>query len=96
MRLRHGNNKYVNGLIKQAHKLFSRQRKYMADNNETTNGLLEFLDKCPDYFSMGFSVGDRDMIKWALSENIKQNQLLIDKIKAVETELGLPLEYDDD
>ena len=86
---------YLSGILKQARKLFSRQRKYMADNNETTQALLLFLKEFPDLFAHNFSVGDREIIKWALGENIKQNRILIDTISGLETGLCLPLEYED-
>lgn len=85
---------YLRKIIKQARKLFTRQQRYMTDNNDTANALLLFLKEYPDLFANGFGITERDMIKWALGENIKHTQLLIDKITELETELGLPLEYD--
>ena len=80
-------------LLKKTRKLFRRQQKYMTDNNETTNALLFFLEMQPEFFAGFFGITERDMIKWALRENIKQNQLFIDKIQEVEREYDLPLEY---
>jgi hypothetical protein len=36
-----------------------------------------------------------DMLKWSLNQNIEYTKTLIDKIKEVEKDLGLPLEYKD-
>ena len=83
-------------LIKKVRRLFNRHSKNMADNNDSTSVLLMFLDKYPTVFADEFGVIERDMLKWALDVNTKNNQLLIDKIKEIETEYNLPLHGIDD
>ena len=63
----------------------------MRDNNQTTDGLLIFLDKYPELFAAEYGEINRDIIKWALSENIKKNRELIDKIQEIEKELNLEI-----
>jgi hypothetical protein len=76
-------------IMKKVAKLFKRQAKYMVDNNETTDALLVFLEKYPELFANEYEMVARDMIKWALTENIRKNRALIDKIQEVEDNLGL-------
>jgi len=82
---------WLNSIMKKVQKLFNRQSKYMTDNNQTTDGLLIFLDKYPQLFAEEYGEINRDMIKWALAENIKKNRALIDKIQEIEKELNLPI-----
>lgn len=86
--------KFFTTLMKRAKKLFLRQQKYMVDNNETTDGLLLFLDKYPELFELEYDTVNRDMLKWALNENIKKNRALIDKIQEVEKKLGLDIHHE--
>ena len=85
---------FFSTLLKRVKKLFLRQQKYMIDNNETTDGLLLFLDKYPELFELEYDTINRDMIKWALNENIKKNRNLIDKIQEVEKKLGLDMHHE--
>jgi hypothetical protein len=86
--------KFFDTLLKRVKKLFLRQQKYMVDNNETTDGLLLFLDKYPELFELEYDTINRDIIKWALNENIKKNRALIDKIQEVEKKLGLEIHHE--
>ena len=87
--------KYVNDLTKKSRKLFNKHAFHIGYNNEIVDCLIAFLEKHPIIFAANYDITERDMIKWALSENIKQNQRMIDKIKEVETNFDLPLEYKD-
>ena len=80
-------------LMKKVQRLFNRQSKYMTDNNQTTEGLLLFLGKYPELFADEYGVINRDIIKWALAENIKKNRALIDKIQEIEKELNLEIHH---
>ena len=73
---------------------FSRQSKNMRDNNQTTDGLLVFLDKYPKLFVNKYGTINRDIIKWALAENIKKNRALIDKVQTIEQELNLDIHHE--
>ena len=87
--------KYVENLLRQARKLIDKQHKYMTENNETTEALLLFLKKQPEAFATEFGIYEREMFKWALNENCKQNRRLIKKIKELEVTYNLPFEYED-
>jgi len=85
--------KWHREIMKKVQRLFYRQSKYMRDNNQTTDGLLLFLDKYPALFADYYEEINRDIIKWALNENIKKNRLLIDKIQEIEDSLGLEMHH---
>ena len=75
-------------------RLFDRHSKYRTDNNQTVDGLLIFLDKYPELFAGEYEKINRDMIKWALGENIKKNQELIDKIQEIEKRFNLETHHE--
>jgi hypothetical protein len=81
-------------IMKKVQRLFNRQSKNMTDNNQTTDGLLLFLDAYPELFADKYGMINRDMIKWALHENIKKNRELIDKIQEIEKELNLEIHHE--
>jgi len=83
--------KQITAFMKKVDRLFIRQSKYMYDNNETTDCLLEFLDKYPELFVTEYGETNRDMIKWALNQNMQKNRELIDKIQEVEKRLGVDI-----
>ena len=85
---------FFESLMKRVEKLFARHSKYMSDNNETTDGLLLFLDKYPELFACDYDIIARDMIKWALAENIKKNRALIDKIQEIEKKHNLDIHHE--
>jgi len=84
---------WYDNIMRKVRRLFNRQSKYMTDNNETTDGLLIFLDKYPEWFANEYGEINRDMIKWALAENIKKNRAMIDKIQAIEKALNLEIHH---
>ncbi|MCL2061346.1 MAG: hypothetical protein FWH03_01800 [Firmicutes bacterium] len=86
--------KFFETLMKRVTKLFQRQQKYMTDNNDTTDALLFFLEKYPELFADEYGTINRDMIKWALAENIKRNRALIDKIQEIEKKLNLEIHHE--
>ena len=81
-------------VMKDVGKIINRQSKYMLDNNQSTDVLIEFLGQCPHMFTNVYDAIGRDIIKWALNENIKKNRALIDKIQAVEKELNLEIHHE--
>jgi len=81
-------------ITKNVQKIINRQSRYMWDNNKTTDAVIEFLDVCPDMFAVIYDTMRRDMVKWALNENIKKNRALIDKIQAVEKDLNLEIHHE--
>jgi len=82
---------FAKKLLKRIDKLICGQQERMRWNNETTEGLLAFLDKYPILFASEYSSLGRDMLKWSLEQNIAYTQSLIDKIQEIEKSHDLPL-----
>jgi len=87
--------KYFDTMAKHLYKLTTRISKNMGDNNQSIDFLLEHLDSEPLVFALSSEIGARKFFKWALADNIKRNQALIDKITKIEQKHNLPLEYPD-
>ncbi|MCL2796977.1 MAG: hypothetical protein FWD58_02860 [Firmicutes bacterium] len=85
---------FFESLMERVKKLFARLSKYMTDNNQTTDGLLLFLDKYAELFACDYDTISRDIIKWSLAENIKKSRALIDKIQEIEKRLGLDIHHE--
>jgi hypothetical protein len=89
--------KYFDTIAKHLSKLVNRIHNNMSDNNQSIDFLIEQLSQEPNplIFALSGEIGTRKFLKWALAENIKRNQALIDKITEIEKARDLPLEYED-
>jgi len=83
--------KWLDDLLKRIDKLFKRLSKHTTDNNESIDCLFLFLEKYPQFFIDEYGTINRDMIKWALAENIKKSRQLIDKIQQIEKDHNLEI-----
>ena len=89
--------KHFDAVSKHFDKLLSRIHNRMGDNNDSIDFLLEQFKKDPNYlvYALSDEIHGRKFLKWALAENIKRNQSLIDLINKIEKEHKLPTEYTD-
>ena len=78
-------------LIRQVTKTFNRVSRNMRENNQSIDALILFLDNYPELFADNYDEIGRDMEKWVLSESIKKNRKLIDKIQEIERTLNLAM-----
>ena len=92
--------KYFNKISRHIDKLLSRIHDKISDNNQSIDFLLEQLNGEPEnshpiIYALADEIEGRKFLKWALRENSKRNQALIDKITEIEKTYKLPLEHTD-
>ena len=76
--------KYFDTMAKHLYKFITRISKNMGDNNQSIDLWLENLDSEPPIYVLSSEIGARKFFKWALADNIKRNQALIEKITEIE------------
>ena len=82
---------FVEYLIKESKRLVRRFEKNTADNNQASEALIAYITKYPELFFGDREMIENDMFKWALKENIKATQKLLDTIQEKEDEIGFPV-----
>jgi hypothetical protein len=87
--------KFLRGIAKGDEKNTSNLLFNCGQNNAIIETYILYLEKYAHIFADVHNAESRNFIKWALSENIKKTQTLLDKITATEKALNLPLEIDD-
>ncbi|MCL2570334.1 MAG: hypothetical protein FWE16_03955 [Firmicutes bacterium] len=85
--------KEFNSLAKILHKAICEMLGNMGSNNTIIESIVEFMKNEPSVFAFSRDAENRNFLKWAISENIKQNKLLLKQICKVEKKFNLPLEH---
>lgn len=87
--------KQFNFLAKMLHKSLVSLHKNIGYNNGLIENTIVFIKNEPMIFAFSQDPENRNFLKWALNENIKHNQQLLDTIAEIETEYELPTEHPD-
>jgi len=77
----------VNG-VKKIRKKLSKDIQY---NNGISDGLAKSSESNPELYFAGIGETENDMLKYFLSESIKNTKALLDKIQEYEDETALPV-----
>ena len=72
---------YLQGMVKGVQKARKQLSRNLEKTNDITAGLAKFIETNPEIYFAGISEFDNDMLKYLLSENLKNTQTLLDKIQ---------------
>ena len=82
---------YLQGMISGIKKARKKLSKDIEKNNDIMSGLARFIQGNPDIYFAGIGATENDMLKYFLSESIKNAQALLDTIQEYEDKTGFPV-----
>ena len=82
---------YLQGMVSGVKKIRRKLSRDIQKNSDISDGLVRFIESNPELYFAGIGETENDMLKWALSENIKNTKALLDKIHEYEDKTGFPI-----
>ena len=82
---------YLQGMVSSVKKIRKKLSKDIQYNNGISDGLARSIESNPELYFAGIGETENDMLKYFLSESIKNTQKLLDTIQEYEDKTGFPV-----
>jgi ASC-1-like (ASCH) protein len=82
---------YLHGMVKGVQKARKQLFRTLEKTDGMTVGIARFIQGNPELYFAGICETENDMLKYLLSENIKNAQALLDTIQEYEDKTGFPV-----
>ena len=83
--------KLLQGMISSVKKIRKKLSKDNQYNNGISDGLERSIESNPELYFAGIGETENDMLKYFLSESIKNTKTLLDTIQEYEDKTGFPV-----